>query len=76
MSYNLRMRRVAYDNIKGGSATGRERVKGSNSTELLAREALVAGGTPGQRTTDCLDHILGVSSGKTTGYVDELFRTS
>jgi len=71
VSYNLRLRRVAYDNIAIGSATGRERIKGTNSTELLAREAVVFGGTPGQRTTDCLDHIITSSGGKTTAFVNE-----
>lgn len=70
MSYNLRMRRVAFDNIAVGSATGRERVKGSNSTELLARENFTPG-TAAVRTTDGLDHIITQTGGRTTGYVNE-----
>lgn len=70
MSYNLRLRRVAYDNIAVGSVTGRERVKGTNSTELLAKETFVAG-TAAVRTTDGLDHIITQLAGKTTGYVNE-----
>lgn len=70
MSYNIRMRRVAYDNIAVGSATGRERHKGTNSTELLAAETFAAGGAA-TRTTDGLDHIITSSGGKTTAFVNE-----
>ena len=70
MSYNIRMRRVAYDNIAVGSATGRERHKGTNSTELLARETFALAGAA-VRTTDCLDHIITTSGGATTEFVNE-----
>ena len=70
MSYNIRMRRVAYDNIAVGSATGRERTKGTNSTELLAKETMSAG-TAAVRTTDCLDHIITQAAAKTTDFVNE-----
>ncbi len=70
MSYNLRLRRVAYDNIAVGSATGIERTKGTNSTQLLAQETFTAG-TAALRTTDCLDHIITASGGKTTVFVNE-----
>jgi hypothetical protein len=70
MSYNIRLRRVAYDNIAVGSATGRERLKGSNSTELLANETFTAG-TAAVRTTDGLDHIITSSGGVTTAFVNE-----
>lgn len=72
MSYNLRLRRVAYDNIAVGGVAGRERTKGTNSTEILARENINAPTAPSTyRTTDCLDHIITSSGGKTTGYVNE-----
>ncbi|MCU0521423.1 MAG: hypothetical protein MUF84_12105 [Anaerolineae bacterium] len=70
MSYNLRLRRVAYDNIAVGSATGRERTKGTNTTPLLANETFQAG-TAAVRTTDCLDHIITATGGKTTAFVNE-----
>ncbi len=70
MSYNLRLKRVAYDNIAVGSVAGRELTKGTNSTELLAKETFVAG-TAAVRTTDGLDHIITSSGGVTTGYVGE-----
>ena len=72
MSYNLRLRRVAYDNIAVGGVAGRERTKGTNSTEILARENINAPTAPSTyRTTDCLDHIFTEAAGKTTGYVNE-----
>lgn len=72
MSYNLRLRRVAYDNIAVGGVAGRERTKGTNSTEILARENINAPTAPSTyRTTDCLDHIITSSGGVTTGYVNE-----
>jgi len=70
VSYNLRMRRVAFDNIAVGSVTGRERPKGTNSTELLAKETFTAG-TAAVRTTDGLDHIITEAAGKTTDFVNE-----
>lgn len=70
MSYNIRLRRVAYDNIAVGSVTGRERVKGTNSTELLAKETFVAG-TAAVRSTDGLDHLITTTAGKTTAFVNE-----
>lgn len=70
MSYSLRLRRVAYDNIAVGSITGRERTAGTNSTPLLAKETFVAG-TAAVRTTDCLDHIITSSGGATTDFVNE-----
>ena len=72
MSYNLRLRRVAFDNIAVGSATGRERTKGTNSTEILAKENLNAPDAPSTaRTTNALDLILTTTGGKTTQYVNE-----
>lgn len=70
MSYSIRMRRVAFDNVAVGSVAGRERHKGTNSTELLANETFTAG-TAAVRTTDGLDHIITEAAGKTTGYVNE-----
>ena len=75
MSYTLRMRRVAYDNIAAGSATGRERTKGTNSTEVLARECFI-GAQSAARTTDCLDHINTAAGGVTTGFVAETMLSS
>ena len=75
MSYNIRLRRVAYDNIAAGSATGRERTKGTNSTELLAKECFIGDGAS-VRTTDCLDHILTTTGGKTSVFVNETMGSS
>jgi len=52
MSYTLRSRRVAYDNIAVGSATGREypAVAQAGSTERTGGKDLIAIG--GNRTTD------------------------
>lgn len=74
MSYNIRMRRVAYDNIAVGSATGRERTKGTNSTEALAYENFVPD-SAATRTTDGLDHIITSSGGVTTEFVNEQILT-
>lgn len=71
MSYTIRMRRVAYDNIAVGSVTGRERTKGTNSTEVLGRENMVAGAA-NTRTTDCLDHILTATTARTTEFTNEI----
>jgi len=70
MSRTIRGRRVAFDNIAVGSATGAERTKGTNTTEVLAYETFTAG-TNAVRTTDALDHLLTVSGGKTSGFIDE-----
>ncbi len=70
MSFNIRGKRVAFDNIAVGSTTGRERTKGTNSTEVLAYENFEAG-TAAVRTTDCLDHILTATTTRTTVFVDE-----
>lgn len=43
MSWILRGRVTAYDNIAAGSATGRERVKGTNTTEPLTRDNVGSG---------------------------------
>ena len=75
MSYTLRMRRVAYDNIAAGSATGRERTKGTNSTEVLARENFI-GDQSAARTTDCLDHINTAAGAVTTEFVNETMLSS
>jgi hypothetical protein len=72
MSYNLRLRRVAYDNIAVGSVTGIERHKGTNSTEILARENIAAPDAPSTyRTTNALDLMLNEDGNKTTQYVNE-----
>ena len=70
MSYNLRLRRVAFDNIAVGRATGQERTKGTVSSELLAKETFQAG-TAAVRTTDGLDHIISSSGGVTSAFVNE-----
>jgi hypothetical protein len=70
MSFTLRGKRVSFDNIAVGSASGRERTKGSNTTEVLAYENFQAG-TNAVRTTDALDHILTATTTRTTGYTDE-----
>ena len=71
MSYSIRMRRCAYDNLLHGTVASREVHTGSaGSTEVLARETLVAG-TASARTTDCLDHILTATTARTTGFTNE-----
>lgn len=72
MSYNLRLRRVAFDNIAVGSATGIERTAGTRSTEILAKENIAAPSAPSTyRTTNCLDHILNQDGNPTTVYTNE-----
>lgn len=70
MSYTIRGRRVAYDNIAVGAATGQERTKGTLTSEVLALENFVAG-SAAVRTTDALDHLITVTGGKTTVDTDE-----
>ena len=69
MAFTLRGKRVAFDNIAVGSVTGRERTKGSNTTEPLAYETFEAG-TNAVRTTDALDHILTNTTTRTTGFTE------
>lgn len=72
MSYNLRLRRVAYDNIAVDSATGIERTAGTRSTEILAQENLNQPSSPSTyRTTNALDLMITSTGGKTTQYVNE-----
>lgn len=70
MSYSIRGKRVAFDNILVGTVASREMHKGTNTTEVLAYETFQAG-TNAARTTDCLDHILTATTTRTTGFTDE-----
>ena len=72
MSYNLRLRRVAFDNIAVGSVTGIERTAGTRSTEILCKENIAAPSAPSTyRTTNALDLLITSTGGKTTQYVNE-----
>lgn len=72
MSYNLRLRRVAYDNIAVGSVAGIERTAGTRSTEILCKENINQPSSPSTyRTTNALDLMLNEDGNKTTQYVNE-----
>lgn len=72
MSYNLRLRRCAFDNIAVGSVTGIERTAGTRSTEILAKENVAAPSAPSTyHTTNALDSIITSTGGRTTAYVNE-----
>jgi hypothetical protein len=74
MAYNIRRRRVAYDNISAGNPVGKERViAGNGGTTEAVKERIKSLTT--LPTTDIYERIVSASTSATgtTAYIAERF---